>query len=59
MDFEKHRAEASKCFLEVRRILNKPETRRAYNMCFKVSWRFFVNHTVEEAVRILQNDYPG
>ena len=51
--FEEHRAAASRCFLEVRRALNKPETRMAYNRCFKKPWRFYVNHTVDEAVSIL------
>ena len=44
------------CFLKVRDTLNKPETRLEYNRAFKKPWKFYRNHTPEEAVAILRKE---
>jgi len=43
-------------FLEVRDRLNRPETRLEYNRCYKKPWRFYRQHTAEEAITILKEE---
>ena len=43
-------------FLEVRDKLNKPETRLEYNRCYKKPWRFYREHTADEAIAILKEE---
>ena len=50
---EDHMDKAMQTFLEVRDRLNKPETRLEYIRCYKKPWRFYREHTAEEAVDIL------
>ena len=40
-------------FLLVKEALNRPETRLAYNFSFKRPFRFYKEHSVEEAINIL------
>jgi len=43
-------------FREVREALNKPETPEtipAYLLCWKKPWKFYREHTVQEAIEIL------
>lgn len=47
---------AMQTFLEVRDRLNKPETRLEYNRCYKKPWRFYREHTAEEAITILKEE---
>ena len=42
-----------KAFLTVRDKLNKPETRAAFRLCWKKPYRFYGEHTMEEAIKIL------
>lgn len=45
--------EQKKRFLEVRRALNTSDTILAYNLCWKKPWKFYKEHTVEDAIKIL------
>jgi hypothetical protein len=47
---------AMQTFLEVRKRLNKPETRLEYNRCYKKPWRFYRQNTVEKAISILKEE---
>ena len=47
---------AMQTFLAVRDRLNTPETRLAYNHSYKKPWRFYREHTVEEAITILKEE---
>lgn len=47
---------AMQTFLEVMDRLNKPETRLEYNRCYKKPWRFYRQHTAEEAITILKEE---
>lgn len=42
-----------KAFLEVRDKLNKPETTAAFRLCWKKPYRFYGEHTTDEAIKIL------
>lgn len=46
-------------FIKVRDALNKPETSYAYRMAYKISWRFYREHTTEEAIQILTDTYKN
>lgn len=42
-----------KAFLEVRDKLNNPQTIAAFRLCWKKPYRFYGEHTTEEAIKIL------
>jgi hypothetical protein len=46
-------------FIKVRDALNKPETSYAYRMAFKQPWKFYREHTAEEAFQILTETYKN
>lgn len=43
-------------FLEVKKTLNTPKTRLAYNRCFKKPWSFYKEHTISEAVMLITEE---
>lgn len=49
-------AQERACFNAVRKQLNTPDTRTEYNLCFKKSWRFYREHSPEEAVAIIKDE---
>ena len=46
-------------FIKVRDALNNPETAYAYRMAFKQPWKFYREHTPEEAIQILTDTYKN
>ena len=43
-------------FIEVRDTLNTTETQHAFRLCWKKPWRFYREHTAEEAIEILKRE---
>lgn len=48
--------EATQNFIKVRDKLNTPETRVAFNLCWKKPWKFYREHSTDEAVQILKQE---
>lgn len=48
--------EATRNFIKVRDKLNAPETRVAFNLCWKKPYRFYREHSIDEAVQILKRE---
>lgn len=48
--------EAEQNFIKVRDKLNAPETRVAFNLCWKKPWKFYREHNVNEAIEILKTE---
>lgn len=48
--------EAEQNFIKVRDKLNAPETIVAFNLCWKKPWKFYREHSVDEAMEILKTE---
>ena len=48
--------ELTEKFVKVRDGLNQGETREAYRRCWKKPWKFYREHTPEEAMEILKRE---
>lgn len=48
--------EAEQNFVKVRDKLNTPETRVAFNLCWKKPWKFYREHSINEAIEILKTE---
>ena len=46
-------AELTAKFMQVRDTLNQSEYAYAYRMAFKQPWKFYREHTAEEAIKML------
>lgn len=47
-----------KKFIEVRDTLSQNNQQYAYRMAYKQPWKFYKEHTTEEAANILLQKYP-
>lgn len=54
MQYDKKEKET---FRSVRAILQKSGNPWAYNMCYKMPWKFYGMHNVDECVKILLDKY--
>ncbi|OCZ51371.1 hypothetical protein [Dehalobacter sp. TeCB1] len=50
-------AERTAKFIAVRDALRQTEHSRAYRMAFKQPWKFYNDHTIDEAIKILVEQY--
>lgn len=58
-EVEKRIEDVTKKFLIVRDALAPIETLRAFRLCYKKPWKFYRDHTPEEAIEIIKREAEG